>query len=448
MNWRLIAAAAAFALTGVAHATGDDGPASYPVQVRVSPAAGAPVQRLALPLAILAGSRSADLADVRLFDAAGHALPIARAPAPAVTARRETRLPALPILGAADAPTVTGVSVRLDGHGQARLVSLVDGGGDGKIETVAMLFDARHLKGPSDLLTLDAYWPVSRPVTFVVEASSDLLHWHTIGERVAFRSPGTTPEMPAIALHDAEPGWVRVSWNATPRLASPVTVRTGIFTATTTRNSAPLMLDAAAPPLNDPHGIEFSVPFATTVSAIQVVPASVGALLPVRIFGRDDAERPWQPIGTGTVYRLAAKDGEHVGDPIALADAHWRYWRIEADRDGPGFAAAPGIRFAFAPAEILFVASDRAPLRLVAGRAGQRATYLSPGDLLAGSGSPRVSALPLAAVETSPPAPLQLTTGDDGSGAGRRIALWALLLAATAALGFMAWRLFRRPAVA
>ncbi|MFA5965393.1 MAG: DUF3999 family protein [Sphingomonas sp.] len=447
MKWRLIAVAVALALTGTAHATGDDDPASYPVQVRVSPVAGAPVQRLALPLAILAGSRSAGLADVRLFDAAGRALPIARAPAPAVTARRETRLPGLPILGAADAPSVTGVSVRLDGHGQARLVSLVDGGGDGRIETVAILFDARHLKGPSDLLTLDAYWPVSRPVTFVVEASSDLLHWRTIGERVAFRSPGTTPEMPAIALHDAEPGWVRVSWNATPRLASPVTVRTGIFTATTTHNSVPLMLDAIAPPLTDAHAIEFTVPFATAISAIQIVPANVGALLPVRIFGRDDAERPWQPIGAGTVYRLAAKDGEHVGDPIALAGAHYRYWRIEADGDGPGFAGAPRISFAFAPAEILFVASDRPPLRLVTGRAGLRATYLSADDLLAGSGSPQVSGLPLAAVEASPSTPLQLKTGDAGSGAGRRVALWALLLAATAALGFMAWRLVRRPVV-
>jgi hypothetical protein len=446
MKWGLIVVTAVLVLAGAARAAGDDTPASYPVQVRVTPVAGAPVQRLALPLAILAGSRSARLDDVRLFDAAGRALPIARAPATALTARRETRLPALPILGAADAPLVTGISVRLDEQGQARLVPLVDGSGDGKIATVAILFDARHLSGPSDLLTLDAYWPVSRPVTFVAEASSDLQHWHTIGQRVVFRTPGTTPEMPSIALRDAAPGWVRVSWRATPRLAYPVTVRTGIFTATTTRDSVPLMLDAVAPPQIDPRAIEFAVPFATRVSAIQIIPAGVGTLLPVNVFGRDTAERPWQPIGAGTVFRLAAKDGERAGDPIALADGHFRYWRIAAAGDGPGFVPLPGIRFVFAPTEILFVASDRTPLRLVAGRAGQRDTYLSPGDVMAGSGVSRVSALPVATVESPPPATVRLTTGDEGNGASRRIALWALLLAATAALGFMAWRLARKPA--
>ncbi|CAN5478410.1 DUF3999 domain-containing protein [soil metagenome] len=447
MKWRFIVAIAALTLTGAARAAGDDGPASYPVRVRVSPVVGAPVQRLALPLAILAGSRSAHLDDVRLFDAAGRALSIARAPSPRVTARRETRLPALPILGTADAPSVTGVSVRLDEHGQARLVSLVGGREDQKIATVAILFDARQLVGPSDLLTLDAYWPASQPVTFVAEASSDLQHWHTIGQRVAFRTAGTTPEMPSIALHDAAPGWIRVSWSTIPRLGSLVTVRTGIFSATTTRSSLPLMLDAIAPPSTDPHAIEFSVPFATSVSAIQIIPADVGALLPVTIFGRDDAERPWQPVGSGTVYRLAVRDVEHVGDPIVLDQGHFRYWRIAANSDGPGFAAAPRIRFAFAPSEILFVASDRTPLWLVAGRPGQRDSYLSPGDMMAGSGVAQVSAVPVAAAESSPPVSLQLTVGDGGSRAGRRIALWAILLAATAALGFMAWRLARRPAV-
>ncbi|MEG3146243.1 DUF3999 family protein [Sphingomonas sp. RT2P30] len=443
MRRGLIVLAAVFALTGAARAAGDDAPTRYPVQLRVTPVAGAPVQRLALPLSILAGSRSSDLADVRLFDSAGGAVPIARAPAPAMTARRETRLPALPIIGAADTPRVTGVSVRLDARGQPRLVSLAAGGGEGRTATLAVLFDARHLGEPSDTLILDADWPASRPVTFVVEASGDLQHWRTIGQRVAFRSADGMAEKPEITLHDAAPGWIRVSWDT----ASTVTVRSGLFAATTTRDPAPLMLEAMPPPPTDTHEIAFAVPFATPVAALQIVPAGIGTLLPVRIFGRDSAEQAWQPIGAGTVFRLAAKDGERVGEPIALDDAHFRYWRIAADGKGPGFVASPRLRFAFAPAEIVFVASGPAPLLLVAGRAAQPDTYLSLDSVLAGSGSREVSSLPVAATAPSAaPATLQLITGDGDSDAVRRIALWALLLAATAALGFMAWRLARRPA--
>jgi hypothetical protein len=447
MKRAIVAAIAALALAGMARAAGDDAPESYPVQVRVVPVAGAPVQRLALPLAILAGARSPGLADVRLFDGAGRALAIARAPAPAVTARRETRLPALRILGAADEIVVTGVSVRLDGHGQARLVSLVGGGRDGKTATVAVLFDARQLGRASDTLTLDADWPVSQPVTFTAEASSDLQHWRTIGAHVAFRAAGAPPESPAILLHDAAPGWIRVSWSTTSGPASPVTVRSGLFAATTTRDSAPLLLDARAPSQTDPHMIEFATPFATPVATIQIIPAGLGALLPIRVFGRNSAEQPWQPIGAGTVYRLAGKDGERIGEPIALDGALYRYWRIAADSRGPGFAALPRLRFGFAPVEIVFVASNESPLRLVTGRAGQHDRYLSLGDVLAGSGAADVSSLPAATAESPVPTTLALTNGDGGSGALRRVTLWALLLAATAALGFMAWRLARRPVV-
>ncbi len=443
MKRGLIMLAAVFALAGAARAAGDDAPTRYPVQVRVTPVAGAPVQRLALPLAILAGSRSADLADIRLFDGAARALPIARAPAPGIAARRETRLAAMPIIGAADTSRVTGVSVRLDARGQPRLVSLAGGGGGSGTATVAVLFDARRVDGPSDTLILDADVPASRPVTFVAEASSDLQHWRTIGQRVAFRSADGMAEKPEIALDDAAPGWIRISWDT----ASPVTVRSGVFVATTTRDPAPLMLEAMPPPSTDPYAIEFSVPFATPVAALQIVPASIGTLLPVRIFGRDSAEQPWQLIGAGTVFRLAAKDGERVGEPIALDGAHFRFWRIAADAKGPGVATAPRLRFAFAPTEIVFVAPGPAPLLLVAGRAAQPNTYLSLDSVLAGSGSGEVTGLPVAAVAPSATLPiLQLTNGDGDSDTGRRLALWGLLLAATAALGVMAWRLARRPA--
>ena len=165
--WPSIAAAGA--------AGPNDDPASYRVHIAVTPAAGATVQRLAIPAEVLAASQSGDLADLRLFDARRRAMPTARVAVAAAALHRDV-LKALPILGAADALNVTGVSLRFDQRGQAR-VARIDGTVAARSTDTAVLgalLDARAIAGAGSSLALDATVPAAQPVTFTVEASSDL----------------------------------------------------------------------------------------------------------------------------------------------------------------------------------------------------------------------------------------------------------------------------------
>jgi hypothetical protein len=112
-----------FVLLVAAAPAGSDGePDGYALRLPLSVEAGAKVQRLVLPAAVLAGLQTRDGHDVRVFDAKGRAMPIARAGASAVVGH--VSLDPMPILGAPDALKVSGVSLRLDGRGAAQVAEV------------------------------------------------------------------------------------------------------------------------------------------------------------------------------------------------------------------------------------------------------------------------------------------------------------------------------------
>ena len=67
---------------------------SYAVQIAVTPAAGEPLQRVALPAAALMAAKSQGLVDVRVFDGRGRALPAALIAVQREDERTRVRLPA------------------------------------------------------------------------------------------------------------------------------------------------------------------------------------------------------------------------------------------------------------------------------------------------------------------------------------------------------------------
>lgn len=435
----------AWALAGAAPAGSGEDPASYAIRIPVTPADGAPLQRLAIPAAALATARTADLSDLRIFDAAGKAMPMARtSPAPA-PARRDV-LPALPILGTADALNVTGVSLRLDDSGHAR-VSQVEGtvtGGPATSSVLGALLDARAIDGTAESLTLDADLPAAQPVTFTIEASTDLKDWRPLGERVIYRAAPVdgSPSAPPIALGDAtlHGDYLRVTWRAASRLLSPVTVRRAVLVTRAGSAATTSFVDAILPLQADPHAIEFVLPFATAVARIRIVPTGNDAVVPVRILGRLDREQPWTLLGEGTAARPnnpAVSQGV-----IVLNDAAYRQMRIEADRRLPGFTSPPTIGLGFGPREVVFLAAGRRPFVLAAGRATAVDAYLPLASMMTQAADGRLPTATTKAMNTV----VQLAPAGE-TGSSRQVLLWAVLLAATAVLGALAWLLWRRGGV-
>ncbi|WP_344694525.1 DUF3999 family protein [Sphingomonas cynarae] len=425
---------AAVLLVAAAPAGTDGDPGAYAVRIAVTAGGDAPVQRLALPPAALAVVRTPGLADIRLFDARGRAMPIARLSA--TPAERRDTLAAMPILGAADAFRVSGMSLRIDRAGDAR-IARVDGtiapGTDGSV-LLGTLLDARAVTGEARALTLDADMPAGQPVTFTVEASRDLSDWRSLGRKTVYRAATDTARNATIALEDAglSGDYLRVTWRLASRPLSPIAVRGATLRSRPAASVALAWVTARLPSGGDARTIDVATPFALPIAALRLVPAGDDMLVPVRILGRDDAEQPWTLLGEG----IAARTGED----IALTGGPYRLLRIAADPGSSGFSASPGVRVGFAPHDLMFLTAGRAPFTLAVGRAGARDAYLPVAALMTQAAGRPVGI----AQADAPPARVTLADAGDTGRDMRRTVLWLILLGATALLAGLAWLLWRR----
>jgi hypothetical protein len=425
------------ALAAAAPAGSDDTPESYQLRVPITTAPGSTIQRLAIPAAVLAASRSADFADLRVFDATKRAMPIARI-APAAGPGRLYDLPALPILGSADALNVTGVSLRLDGNGASRVAQVVGTlqGGPATATILGGLLDARAVKGNPTSLTLDADTPQAQPVTFTVEASADLKNWRTLGDKVVYRGGAGEPTKIDLADATLADDYLRITWRAASRLLAPVTVRKAVL-ATGAPSAATVSIAAALPPIADPHAIDIALPFASPIETLQIVPTGTDMIVPVRLFGRKDREQPWALLGQGTATRPhGPADSSRA---ITLDGQPHRLLRIEADQRSPGFTSPPTLRLDFAPRAIVFLAAGRPPFTLASGRVNASDKYLPLDSVVTQPGT----TIPVATA-TAPETVLQLEPAMDAGISGQKTLLWIVLLAATALLAAMAWVLWKR----
>ncbi|MGA1797654.1 DUF3999 family protein [Sphingomonas sp. 4RDLI-65] len=438
VGWLAGLALAVGMLIAAAPAGSDDDPQSYARRVPIVVAPGSTVQRLAMPAAMLAASRTANLSDIRVFDATGRQMPIARIASAAGPAKRYD-LSALPILGGTDALTVTGVSLRLDGTGNAR-VAQVDGTPSGRPAEaiiVGVLLDTRAVAGRADMLTLDADVPRAQPVTFTVEASADLKDWRPLGAQVVYRTADNAVSPLKLGGAVLDDQYLRVTWRAASRLLSPVTIRKAALFLHPAAATA-VSIAASLPPLDDAHAVEFEWPSASALDTIQIVPTGNDMILPVHVFGRDDREQRWTRIGSGTAVRASA--GPTPPQAIALDGRRYRTVRIEADRRSPGFSSPPTIRLGFSPRAILFLAAGKPPYILTSGRTDAADIYLPAGTIMSqASGSTVPSATAIAAQGV-----LRLAPVSDATAVRRQILLWSVLLAATALLTAMAWMLWKR----
>lgn len=441
---RLGLALALLAAAPVTAAGGDD-PAAYAVRMPITVSQQGPLQQVGLPARVLVTARSRELADVRVFDAAGRAVPIALAPpTPREQQRQEVSLPVLPILGAADALEVTGVSLRIDEQRRASVVR-VDGTPQpaGASRLLGILLDTRGIAAPAEALVLDVTVPTGQPVTFTIESSADLKDWQALADKVVYRS-GAQPDRATFDL--PAPGvqgrYLRVTWQANSRLLSPVAVRAAhlvtLRRGAATAPRAVLAVDAMA----DPHAIEFTLPFPAAVTALEITLAGADTVVPVRILGRNRDEEAWTPLASGSLFRVTDAGRARANPAFALDGAPFRSLRVEADAGSPGFAAMPTIAAHLQPAHLVFLATGTAPFTLAAGKADASAMLLPLGDLLQTNGS-RAAAVPVATVPPEADPRIAVLAAHQGT-PWRRIVLWSVLLAATALLATMVWLLMRR----
>ena len=437
MRQAIVAAMLLLAPTGV---TAAPVATDFAVRLPVTAATGAGVQRLQIPAAAFAASQSAGLGDLRIFDSRGQALPMARLAAPGTSVAGAVPLAALPILGRPGALRVTGIALTMDDRNGTR-VARIDGTVDPAATMVlGTLFDTRAITLPAAALRIDADVPVGQPVLLIVEASTDLKRWEPLTEVMTYRAVASAALAPIdLGGANLEKRWLRLRWRADAPLIGPVLVRGAtLLTRTAGAAAPPHRIAVSAFESRSAHELLLAVPFATPVAAIDIMPAGVGMLAPVTIYGRANNEAAWTRLGAATVFRLLEGGAIRQSPAVPLAPGPTAQLRIVADTRTAGFAAPPALALLVTPQWLAFVASGSPPYELAVGKAGAPAAWLPAAALL--PDGRRAQSLPLASVAGGT-APLIVAATPEGRWPARRLWLWALLGLGTATLVAMVLRL-------
>jgi len=420
-------------------------PQGYAVRLGVTPAPGAPLQRLGVPAEAIAALRAPDRSDLRLFDASGVALPLA-AVAPAGDQARlgEVSLEAFPILGSTGALRADGAVLSIEDRDRGRVVRVTrTSPGDEGTAMLGALFDTRAIRDKVRSIRLDASFPAQQPVNFAIETSADLSDWTPLGGRILYRraadrADALGPETIPLGEADLRGRYLRVTWTSPSRLLAPVIVRAATFATARAVDGERPAIATSPPALLEAHEVRITLDHAIAPAAMRIVPQAGEMLVPVRVLGRNAPDQGWTALGAGTLRQGGAA-------AIALAGGTWSQYRIEADRRTPGFAKPPAIELVFAPLQLVTLFSGKPPYTLSAGMAAADNRYLAIGELIPGWRPGAEDRLPQAAVATTPGAMLALAADPSGVLDRRKALLWGLLLAGVVALGWMVWRLWRPP---
>lgn len=441
---RMLAIAAACA---VLHAFAD-APGDYASGAPLTPTGPDALQRFALPFEAYRDARR-DLADVRVFNAKGEPVPIAVAAEPE-TAKEVARTVALPQFAVSTLAASQGarggaeVTVRTS---DGTLVQIRGKGTAGKtVVPAAYLLDASKLEEPLQALVFA--WnaaPGTQVVRVSIEASEDLQNWRRVGSAslVRLESDGRVLEQPRAAFAATKSKYYRVTW--TPGIFDLRGVQGELEPAVKKAPRSILTVKAANG--ERPGEFVYDLGARLPIDAVRIVPGERNSVATFAIHARTGAGSEWTPVATSVFYRLVRDGNEVQSGPLEIAPRTAREWMARTDPQAGGVGGvAPRIEAQWRDAEVVFVARGDPPFRLAFGNPDAKSAWTPVSTLVPGykrgdemkiaearlgaieSGAVRGSNWPAWAAELGP----------------RKLTLWAILLAAVAVLGFMAWRLSRQ----
>lgn len=406
-----------------------------------------PFHRLELPLAVHAQARP-DLADVRIFNAAGEAVPFAFAHgAAAPVAPTTTGVPHFPLQAHADPATAPVLDVKIEQDG--RLLSLQSRrGGADRGPALSWLFDLSALRQPVQALRLDWTAPADGFSTEArLEGSDDLKAWQPLATAplldLAFG--GQRLQQKHIAFPTSRFRYLRlVTRQPLPALTGAVAE---LLPATAVAPER--WLEVAGHAGEKPGEYIFDPGARLVATRLELKLPQTNTVAPVEWWVRNRQREEWRPVTRATVYRLR-RDGADLASPAVATGAQaGRYWRLRVDPRAGGLGTGtPVLRLAWRPSQLVFLARGTPPFTLAFGQRDAAAAQLPLASLLPGYRPGMEADLPLAAAGPAislggrnAPAP---GAEDSPPPDWKHWLLWAILLLGVGLLAAMARSLLRQ----
>lgn len=420
-------------------------PEAYAVVLPLEPANGGSLQRLTLPAEALVALKRADLGDVRVFDASGRVVPLALVEGAADDSQHNVSVPVYPVVGPAGTLGDAGLSIRIEDNRIARVVTVGSSPPLNRraASPAAVLLDTHAVREPANAIALDAEIPAGQPVTMTLLTSANLKDWEPLAEKTLFRPAGGSKLLGGAEVVlpgvDLQGRYVAINW---PGAAGVTLTGASIITSTIARPARSAIATSAVP-LTNAHELRFDLPGMARLAAIRLTEGSSDGVIPVKLYGRDQADDPWTLLSATTLRPGPGGNVlDHSGPPMAS-------YRLEADSRTAGFSTAPKLELLLDPVELLVALSGTPPYRLAVGQAAAPATYLTLAEIAPQASRPKLTALPQAKpavpVTTLPVIALEAGAAD-GALEPRKLVLWAALLLGTLVLAFATIRLLRATA--
>ena len=405
------------------------------------------------------------LADLRVFNAAGEALPVAVLP-PAPAAEPEVRVLALstvplPAERAARDAVLQAYAVRVE---RDRTRTVIELRGNDSPPTIGdapavggLLIDARPLKDMHGRLLLQFS---DQAANFAGQAqvlgSEDFVNWRVLAVGPLAREArfGDTVEKARFQL-DRPPSFIRISWNgrAAPQLAG------ASFEQVITRSPTLPRARLATSLSDDRRSLFVEVPHALPIERLYLHTPQSNQSLRVTVYRQVGEPAPrrhrlgvvprrapesWVPIGTLDVFRITRDGVELEGPPLPFMQ---ETDRLRIDANAPFPEPLPMVEAEWRPHRIAFAARAPGPYRIAAGSddAGSGPPLdiasLLPADDHAGLRLPVARVDATAAVSSLADAAAQRAERIAAQSHWSRLLLWGVLAIAVLALAWMAWRI-------
>ncbi|QKS29814.1 MAG: DUF3999 domain-containing protein [Candidatus Accumulibacter similis] len=435
-----------------------ESPGDFAFGMLLRPDGPQPLLRVDLPAAVHAGVSRADLGDLRVFNAAGEAVPHAWLPPPSAPRARPALLPLryFALRGEA-AAGVDGVEVRIERQGGRAVLRMNDRAGVPAM-LLGYLVDASTVEQPLQAFALELPATADDLVARVrVEASDDLVRWTTlVSEAPVLRlaAGGQRLERLRIEFAPRRAKYFRLSWAAGSPALQLAAV--GGEPAATLLEVPRQWQQVAGSAERDAAGsYRFDLGGQFPADRLRLLLPQANSVAVVELLSRANDRDAWRRVTTATVYRLGAAGQEVVSPEIAIVPNGDRYWLLRVDQRGGGLGAGvPELAAGWLTRSLVFAARGPTPFQLAFGSSSAQPTAypittLVPGHRIADDGQPVAGAAAAASVEIgrATTAAVHTLAGEGARRAGidwQRWGLWASLLLGVALLAWMAWRLARQ----
>jgi hypothetical protein len=326
--------------------------------------------RFTLPAAAYRGLARRDVGDLRVFNAAGEAVPyaIVRRQAETVAPPPVRGVKLFPLYGdAAKGLEATQVRVARSASGTVVNVSTTPGPPAAQRRLLGYLLDASEIKSPQEALHLQ--WVVKEGFTgrARVEGSDDLKSWNSVVDNAPLlylEHAGARLERSRIDMHGARAKYLRLSFGDVPADFAVKEIRVELR-ADKSEPEREWQTLVGRDVKDRPGEVQFDTEGRFPADRARLVLPQPNTVAQVQLLSRDRSEDPWRSVAAATVYRLNRDGAELRSADIRFGANADRYWLLRVEQRGGGLGGGETrLEIGWLPHEVVFAARGAAPFML------------------------------------------------------------------------------------